>query len=128
MVSGGYSLLSCVGFSCGSQAVGTWAQLLWRVAPWHVESSGIKPESPALAGGFLTIRPPGKSALLNTLSCLVLSLLCDAVDTFFIDEGTEAQRNCSLMSPVYYVADLVLPPGSSGSSPADCSGEQVRDV
>ena len=34
------------------------------VAPWHVETSqgpGIKPTSPALAGRFLTTRPPGKS-------------------------------------------------------------------
>ena len=33
------------------------------VAPWHVGSSGtgIEPVSPALAGGFLTTGPPGKS-------------------------------------------------------------------
>ena len=33
------------------------------VAPWHVESpqTGIEPMSPALAGGFLTTGPSGKS-------------------------------------------------------------------
>ena len=59
---------------------------------------------------------------------MVLQLLCDAVDAFFIDEGPEAQKNRSRMSPGHYVADLVLPPGSSGSSPGDCSGEQVRNM
>ena len=28
---------------------------------WDLPGSGIKPVSPALAGGFLTIGPPGKS-------------------------------------------------------------------
>ena len=61
--SGERGLLSAihVGFPCcGTQAVGTWAQLLRRVAPRHGKSSGIEPESPALAGGFLTTRPLGK--------------------------------------------------------------------
>ena len=40
-----------------------WVQELWctgTVPPWHVESSqtGIKPVSPALAGGFFTTEPP----------------------------------------------------------------------
>ena len=45
------------------------AQQLLRMglaALWHVESSwtGIKPESPALAGGFFTTEPLGKPQLM----------------------------------------------------------------
>ena len=40
--------------SCGAQA-----QLLHGM--WDLPGPGIKPVSPALAGGFLTIMPPGKS-------------------------------------------------------------------
>ena len=39
--------------SCGS-----WAQLFWSV--WYLPGPQIEPESPALAGGFLTTEPPGK--------------------------------------------------------------------
>ena len=52
--------------SCGSWALecrlsscGTWAQLLHRM--WDLPGPGIEPMSPALAGGFLTTAPPGKS-------------------------------------------------------------------
>ena len=63
---GGF-LFQCVGFSsCGSQALerrlsscGTWAQTLCDM--WDLPGPGIKPVSPALAGGFLTTVPPGKS-------------------------------------------------------------------
>ena len=40
--------------SCGAQA-----QLLCGM--WDLPGSGLKPVSPALAGGFLTTAPPGKS-------------------------------------------------------------------
>ena len=48
------SLGAARGLSCGAPAL---------VAPQHVESSkpGIQPLSPALAGGFLSTLPPGKS-------------------------------------------------------------------
>ena len=72
-VSRGYSSLRCAGFSLplllflwstGSRAPGL--QQLWcmgLVAPRHVGFSRtrIEPVSPALAGGFLTTVPPGKS-------------------------------------------------------------------
>ena len=52
--------------SCGSRALerrlsicGTWAQLLHGM--WDLPGPGIEPVSPALAGGFLTTVPPGKS-------------------------------------------------------------------
>ena len=55
--------------SCGSQALehklsscGEWAQLL--CSRWDLPRSGIEPVSPALPGGFLTTRPPGKSLYL----------------------------------------------------------------
>ena len=50
----------CGGFSCcgaGAQWL-CWTGLL---APWHVESSWTRGQSPALAGGLLTTGPPGES-------------------------------------------------------------------
>ena len=52
--------LGCLGFSnCGSRALGhrlgsrgTWAWLLYGT--WDLPGSGIKPLSPALAGGYFT--------------------------------------------------------------------------
>ena len=32
---------------------------------WDLPGAGLKPVSPALAGGFLTTAPPGKSLLLD---------------------------------------------------------------
>ena len=83
--SRGYSSLQCVGFSlwwllllrsmgsrhmgfisCGSCALerrlsscGAWASLLCGM--WDLPGPGLEPVSPALAGGFLTTVPPGKS-------------------------------------------------------------------
>ena len=83
--SGGYSSLWCMGFSlrwllllrstgsrhmgfssCGTQALerrlsscGTRASLLHSM--WDVPGPGLEAVSPALAGGFLTTAPPGKS-------------------------------------------------------------------
>ena len=42
---------------CG---VGTWSPC----SMWNLPGSGVKPISPALAGGFLTAGPPGKSSSL----------------------------------------------------------------
>ena len=54
--------------SCGSRALehrlsscGAWAQLLRGM--WDLPGPGLEPESPALAGGFLTTAPPGKGIL-----------------------------------------------------------------
>ena len=72
-VSGGYSLLRCVGFSlwwllllwstgsrcAGFSSCGTRAQLLCGM--WDLPGPGLEPVSPALTGGFLTTTPPGKS-------------------------------------------------------------------
>ena len=83
--SGGYSSLRCAGLSlrwllllrstgsrhagfssCGSWALecrlsscGPWALLLRGM--WDLPGPGLEPVSPALAGGFLTTVPPGKS-------------------------------------------------------------------
>ena len=85
MVNSGYSSFRCAGFSlswllllrstgsrcrgfstCSSQVLecrlrscGTRAQLLQSM--WNLYRPGIKPEFPALAGGFLSIVLPGKS-------------------------------------------------------------------
>ena len=72
-VSGGYSLLRCVGFSlwwllllwstgsrcAGFSSCGTRAQLLCGM--WDLPGPGLDPLSPALAGRFLTTAPPEKS-------------------------------------------------------------------
>ena len=51
----GTQVLECGGFSgCGARA-----QLLGGM--WDLPGPGIEPMSPALAGGFLTTAPPGKS-------------------------------------------------------------------
>ena len=69
----GYSSLRCAGFSlwwllllrsmgsrcAGFSSCGTWAQLLRGMQ--DLPGPGFKPVSPALAGGFLTTAPPGKS-------------------------------------------------------------------
>ena len=59
-------VVACRLNSCGSWALecrlsscGTWAELLHSM--WDVTGPGLKPMSPALAGGFLTTVPPGKS-------------------------------------------------------------------
>ena len=52
------------------QSVGSRAdrlQQLWLaglVGMWDLPRPGIKPVSPALAGGFVTTEPPGKSLVL----------------------------------------------------------------
>ena len=59
----------CGGFSCcRAQAPGAWASVAGLhelVALQHVESSRIRDHtmSPALAGGFLSTGPPGRSQL-----------------------------------------------------------------
>ena len=83
VVSGGYSSLWCAGFSLwwllllrgtGSRHAGfsscghglsscvTRAQLLCGM--WDLPRPGFETVSPVLAGGFLTIVPPGKPSLL----------------------------------------------------------------
>ena len=64
MASGGYCRCGewaarCSSLSCGPRALGPSG----LGVPWHVGSSrpGTERTSPALAGGFLTTRPPGKS-------------------------------------------------------------------
>ena len=47
---------------CRLSSCCTWALLLQNM--WDLPRPGIKPISPALAGGFLTIEPPRKSYIL----------------------------------------------------------------
>ena len=76
---GGARASYCSGFSCcGARARGTRAQQLWLAGSrvqaqqlwrmglvalrmWDLPGPGLEPVSPALAGGFLTTVPPGKS-------------------------------------------------------------------
>ena len=65
----------CDGFSCcGAQALAVWASvvvarglsaLLLR-GMWDFPGPGLQHVSPALAGGFLTTAPPGKSLSLSS--------------------------------------------------------------
>ena len=72
VVSGGYSLLQCSGFSlrwlllwssgsrcAGFSSCGAQASLLCSM--WDLPGPGLEPVSPALVGGLLTTVPPGKS-------------------------------------------------------------------
>ena len=61
--------------SCGSWAVerrlsscGSWAYLLRGM--WDLPGARLEPMCAALAGGFLTTVPPGKS-----LKCLILNII-----------------------------------------------------
>ena len=91
--SGGYSLLWCAGFSlqwllllrsmgsrctgfssCGTRALerrlsscGARAWLFRGM--WDPPGPGLEPVSPALAGGFLTIAPPGRSLAFGISTC-----------------------------------------------------------
>ena len=47
--------------SCSAQASGVVAQTLLPCGLWDLPRPGMKHVFPALAGGFLTIEPPGKS-------------------------------------------------------------------
>ena len=67
-------VVACRLSSCGSRdlehslsSCGTWAQLLRGM--WDLPGPGLKPMSPASAGGFLTIAPPGKSEMFFWNSC-----------------------------------------------------------
>ena len=53
---------------------GPWAQLL--LGMWNLPGSGIKPESPALAGRFFTTEPPGKSSKVYVLLITGIQLYC----------------------------------------------------
>ena len=64
--------------SCGSRALehrlsscGTRAQMLRGM--WDLPGPGLEPASPALAGGFLTTAPPGKTLTLLDIPSLHLS-------------------------------------------------------
>ena len=45
--------------ACGLSSCGARAQMLCSV--WDLPGPGLEPVSPALAGGFLTTEPPGKT-------------------------------------------------------------------
>ena len=65
--SGGYSLLGCVGFSCGAWALLVWfsvscgAQTYLLHVMWGLSGPDFKTVSPPLAGGFHSTVLPGKS-------------------------------------------------------------------
>ena len=55
-------LLWIAGFSsCGTQTQQLWRTGLVVRGMWDLPGPGLEPVSPALAGGFLTTAPPGKS-------------------------------------------------------------------
>ena len=58
----GYCLVAVLGFLTAVASpvaeTSTWAQLLRGM--WDLPTSGVKPVSPALAGGFFPPEPPGK--------------------------------------------------------------------
>ena len=61
LINCGSQATECAGFS----SCGAWAQLLCGL--WNLPRPGTEPVSPALSGRFLSIVPPGKMQLLNTL-------------------------------------------------------------
>ena len=84
----------CDGFSCcgaWAQYCGARAQLL--LGMWNLLRPGIEPVSPALAGGFLTTGPPGKSQLFSFVDSHKSSFVCIEV--------THLKR-CSVLGYSYY--------------------------
>ena len=57
--------MHCGGFSCwGARALGVQASVFAARGMWDLPGPEIEPISPALAGGFLTTAPPGKSLVM----------------------------------------------------------------
>ena len=56
----GFSLHSTGSRACGPSSCGSWACLPRGV--WNLPGPGIEPVSPAFAGGFSNVEPPGKSS------------------------------------------------------------------
>ena len=93
----------CGGFSCcGAQVLGAGASIvvarrlsscgaraLLLRGMWDLPGPGIEPVSPALAGGFLTTAPPGKSDLMD---------LKHQKNLQFLFRASLPQGTCSLVS------------------------------
>ena len=76
-----FLLLGSMGFMVhGLSSCGILAQL--PSGMWDLPGLGIKPVSPALAGGFFTTGPPGKSQRPLFLLCLSISLLLVNISHF----------------------------------------------
>ena len=74
-------VVACTLSSCGSRTLerrlsscGARAQLLHSM--WDLPGPGLKPVSPALAGGFLTTAAPGKPLYGCFFSSLTLDMYC----------------------------------------------------
>ena len=61
-------LFTAAASHCGVQALGAWTWL--HHGMWNHPGPGIKPISPALAGGFLSTVPPGKYPQVSSLTKL----------------------------------------------------------
>ena len=59
VVAHGLSSCGLWALECRLSSCGAWAYLLRGM--WDLPGAGIEPMSPAMAGGFLTTVPPGKS-------------------------------------------------------------------
>ena len=72
VVAHGLSISSSCALECRLSSWGTWAWLLCIM--WDLPRPGIEPMAPALAGRFLTIRPPRKPEPLfsNNFLCSVI--------------------------------------------------------
>ena len=96
--------------SCGSRALehrrsscGTQAQLLCGL--WDLPGPGLKPVSPALAGGFLTTEPPGKALhMLHLLIflCCPLGNSLRSIFQFMNSLSNSVQTTILLISEVLF--------------------------
>ena len=84
--SRGSGVVACGLRSCDSRALerrlsscGAWAQLPRGM--WDFPGPGLEPMSPALAGGFLTTVPPGKSLVSISLRAFYVSGTIKGADT-----------------------------------------------
>ena len=88
VVARGLSSCGLRALECRLSSCGAWALLLRGM--WDLPGPGLKPMSPALAGGFLTTAPPGKSpSCCLSLIFPILIIVCLGVDLLgFILFGT----------------------------------------
>ena len=92
--------------SCGSQALehrlsSYGARALLLCGMWDLPGPGLEPVSPALAGGFLTTAPPGKSLTYILFLKLYLSLMRE-------NSNNKKMNNLKMNNSVAFITFTVL--------------------
>ena len=106
----------CGGFSfCRAWALGMWASVVVALrlnscgtqaqllrGMWDLPGPGLKPVSPALAGGFLTTAPPGKSQQSPFFSFFIVHVFVSQLRNFCLSQDFKD------FSPIYSSTSFIL--------------------